>query len=326
MRIHYVGLGKMGIAMVERLIAKRYRVTAFDIDEGARKGAEMAGADVVENFEELLGGCECARRHCGGDGCTVEREHTYCRCKQNARKRGRVIWLMVPDGVVEEVVKQMLPYLHKGDIVIDGGNGKYRNVEDYTRRVGRKGAEWLDVGVSGGPMGARNGTCLLIGGKKKVYQTLEGLFRDLSAVDGYLYVGPSGAGHFVKMVHNAIEYGMMQSIAEGFDVLRNAPYHLSLKDIAQVYSHGSVIDSALMDHTAGAFEQFGDALGRVTGHAHESGMGKWFAKEAETLGLSVPVIKASVRARFATRKNPSFQGRVISALRHRFGGHSYRDV
>ena len=229
MKIGYVGLGKMGFNMVERLIEKKYSVIVFDKDKEASKRISKKGAHSAASLQSLT----------------------------KALPSPRLVWLMVPHKAVEPVLKELITLLRRGDTVIDGGNSPYKESMRRARDLGKKGIDFLDVGVSGGPGGARNGACIMAGGKRSVFKKYEKLFKDLSADQGYGFMGKSGAGHFVKMVHNGIEYGMMQAIAEGFAVMKAADFKLSLKQVAEVYNHRSVIESRLVGWLKDAFDEWG---------------------------------------------------------------------
>ncbi len=293
--IGYIGLGKMGLNMVTRMKEEGFKVVAFDPDLQARERAKKAGAVIKESIPELLG----------------------------ALPAPRTVWLMVPHQVVDEVLTEFNGFIEFGDTVIDGGNSPYNKSIDRSQMFAEGGVKFVDIGVSGGPEGARHGACLMVGGPKEEYDRLVPLLRRLAVPDGYGYMGSSGAGHFVKMVHNGIEYGMMQAIAEGFEVMRRSEFGLDLQAAARVYRHGSVISSRLMDWTEAAYEKWGGELEQVSGRADASGEADWTARTAERLGVSVPAIREALNVRYASQKEPSYQGKVISALRSQFGGHSF---
>lgn len=289
--IAYIGLGKMGSNMVERLLDYGWSVTAYDPNESARKKVEERGAFVVSAISSLS---------------------------------GRIYWLMVPHPVVDDVIKELMPNLKQGDIVIDGGNSFYKDSIRRAEELGKIGVSYLDVGVSGGPSGARMGACLMIGGDKAAYKELVGLFSDLSIAGGYEYMGQSGAGHFVKMVHNGIEYGMMQAIAEGFAVLKEWRGDLDLERIAHAYNSGSVIESRLVHWLKEAYRMHGTELQDISGTVAHSGEGDWTVDAAKELGIPVPVIKAALQFRIDSEDAPSYTGQIVSALRNQFGGHDVR--
>ncbi len=293
MKLGYVGLGKMGFNMVELLLEKGHQVVVFDKNSRALETISTRGAEPVHSLKSLAASLE----------------------------RPRLVWIMVPHQAVDQVIAGLLPILQEGDTLIDGGNSPYK---ESLRRAGEMQARkvhFLDVGVSGGPSGARSGACLMIGGDKHLFDRYETFFKDLSVPGGYGYVGPSGAGHFVKMVHNGIEYGMMQALAEGFAVMNASPYNLNLKQIAAIYNHQSVIESRLIEWLAQAFEHSGDGLRDITGTVSHSGEGQWTVEAAKEMGIPVPVIEEALNFRMRSEKNPSYTGKVLSALRNQFGGH-----
>jgi 6-phosphogluconate dehydrogenase len=293
MEIGYIGLGKMGLNMVKRLVSLGHDVVATNRSKSPINEAIAAGATGVDSMLEVV---------------------------QKLESR-RTIWIMVPSSAVGDILEELTPLLNAGDTVIDGGNSFYQDSVRRSQELKEKGINYLDVGVSGGPEGALNGASIMVGGDKDIFTRHEKLFSDLSVPDGYSYMGQSGAGHFVKMVHNGIEYGMMQSIAEGFTLLDAAPLDLDLNNIAKVYSHGSVIDSRLIDLLAKAFEEDGVALESVSGKVSMSGEGEWTVKTARKLGTPVDVIKKSVKFRKKTQKRPNYTGKILSAIRKQFGGH-----
>lgn len=287
----------MGSNMVRRLLDKRHSVVVYDTNRNARRAAEKRGATAADDMGTMVA---------------------------HLRPR-RTIWIMVPHEHVDEVLKELSPMLRKGDTVIDGGNSHYKKTIQRANRLAKRGINFMDVGVSGGPKGALNGACLMVGGNTADLRRHEKLFRDLSVPDGYGHVGAHGAGHFVKMVHNGIEYGMMQAIAEGFHVLKQEKkFKLNLKKVARIYRHGSVIQSRLMDWMHASLTKYGPELGKVSGRADASGEGKWTTEEAHALDVPDKVIHEAVRARKRTHKNPNYQGMVIMALRNAFGGHSIK--
>lgn len=296
--IGYIGLGKMGSNMVTRMREFGYNVVATDPDEDARAAVEAVGAQTRESARDVLAAL---------DGADVD---------------GRTIWIMVPHQVVDDVLDELAEDLEAGDTIIEGGNSPYTKTIERAKRFSEKGVNFVDVGVSGGPGGARNGACMMIGGPREQFDRLEPLFKILNVDGGYGYMGESGAGHFVKMVHNGIEYGMMQAIAEGFHIMKCSDFDLDLAEVARVYANGSVIESRLIDDTHEAYLQWGNELADVSGSAHASGEADWTIKAAEELGVPREVIADALEARYASQKEPNYQGKVIMALRNRFGGHS----
>jgi 6-phosphogluconate dehydrogenase len=308
MKLGYIGLGKMGRNMVERLLEKKHEVVVFDESAKAVADVAAAGAKGEASLKDLM----------------------------NVLPLPRVVWLMIPHGAVDGVLKEIAPYLAAGDTVIDGGNSFYK---DSVRRAGElaaAGIYFLDAGVSGGPAGARNGACVMVGGEREVYAKLEPLFKDIAADNAYGYMGQSGAGHFVKMVHNGIEYGMMQAIAEGFALFRAAAdsrghdaedrgyYNFDLMKIAELYNHQSVIESRLVGWLADGFEKHGAELNDVSGTAAQSGEGMWTAETARALGVPAPIIEGAVAFRKESEKHPSYAGKILSVMRNIFGGHDIK--
>ena len=293
MKLGYIGLGKMGSNMVERLLEKGYAVVVFDKDSDAVANICKRGAQAAASIQSL----------------TAE------------LSAPRLVWLMVPYQAVGPVLQELLPFLQEGDTVIDGGNSPYKESIRRAAELEKDGIHFLDVGVSGGPGGARNGACLMIGGGNELFEKCENLFRDLSADRGYGHMGGSGSGHFVKMVHNGIEYGMMQAIAEGFAVMKASPLHLDLVRIAELYNHRSVIESRLVGWLKEAFEEYGEDLCDISGAVSQSGEGLWTIDAAKELGISVPIIEGALNFRKESRKRPSYVGQIVSALRNQFGGH-----
>lgn len=296
MKLGYIGLGKMGGAMAERLLKRGHGVVAYDTKKEARDRAVEVAAQVVDSPIELV----------------------------KSLNTPRIIWLMLPHAVVDETIKEIRPHLSEGDIIIDGGNSHYKESMRRAEDLKGNGIIFLDVGVSGGPGGAKVGACLMIGGEKLVYEKLEPLFKDLAAPNGYGYMGKSGAGHFVKMIHNGIEYGMMQAIAEGFVVLSKSDFQIDLARTADLYNHSSVIESRLVEWVKAAFEQYGENLDEISGSVSHTGEGAWTVEAAKELGVPVPIIEGALQFRIDSEKNPSFTGKILSALRNQFGGHDVK--
>ena len=293
MKLGYIGLGKMGHNMVERLAEKKHEVFAFDINEEARKAVEGKNVHIVSSIEELVASLEAPR----------------------------VIWIMVPHQEVEEVLGQVVMHLADGDTIIDGGNSPYRESMRRANALESTGINFVDVGVSGGPSGAQDGACIMVGGDKEDFTALEPLFRDLAAPGGYGHMGTHGAGHFVKMVHNGIEYGMMQAIAEGFSVMKKSEFSLDLQKISDLYNHQSVVASRLVGWLKEGFEEFGQEMEEVSGRVAASGEGEWTVETAKELGVPVKVIENALAFRVASQDNPSYTGKLLQAMRNRFGGH-----
>ncbi|WP_214703222.1 MULTISPECIES: phosphogluconate dehydrogenase (NAD(+)-dependent, decarboxylating) [unclassified Exiguobacterium] len=234
----------------------------------------------------------------------------------------RIIWAMVPAGdVTEAVLAELYERLEPGDIVIDGGNSNYKLSVERAEQFAEKEIKFFDCGTSGGTDGARNGACTMVGGDASAWPTIEPIFKDLSVENGYLYTGPAGSGHFLKMIHNGIEYGMMQAIAEGFDILEKSPFDYDYEQVARVWNHGSVVRSWLMELTENAFKK--DAkLDEIRGVMHSSGEGKWTVETALELQAAAPVIALSLMMRYRSLEDDTFSGKVVAALRNEFGGHA----
>ena len=295
--IGVIGLGKMGKNIARRLISKNWKVVGYNKSNETTKQMEQEGVNGTYSISELV-----ARL-----------------------SKPRIVWLMVPYKVVDNVLNDLIPHLEKGDIVIDGGNSPFKESVRRSKDLAQKGINFLDIGFSGGPDGALNGACLMVGGQKKLYKSYEHLFKDLSVENGYGYMGESGAGHFVKMIHNGIEYGMMQAIGEGFEILKNSSYHLDLHSVAKVYGHGSVISSSLVNWLIEAYTKFGDNLDTdecCSGEVQHSGEGQWTVDTAKELGVPVAIIEEALEFRKKSKGKPSYTGQVLSALRHQFGGHN----
>jgi len=244
-------------------------------------------------------------------------------------KKPRVIWMMVPAGdPVDRVLFQdngLVVLLEKGDIVLDGGNSFYEDSMRRSEKLQGIGVTFMDVGVSGGPATVQEGKpALMIGGDKKVFEKLKFLFRDLTRRESFRYMGESGAGHFVKMVHNGIEYGMMQSLAEGFVLLKQSPFGLDVQEVAGVYNHGSVIESRLTGWLEQGLKKYGQELKAVSGSVAHTGEGEWTVKTARKLQVFTPVIKAALDFRLQSGRKQSYAGKILMMLRNQFGGHSIK--
>ena len=295
-QIGYIGLGKMGSAMALRLKQKNWDVVAYDANSKAVKQMQKRGLHTADSLKELVESISIPR----------------------------IIWIMVPAGKpVDAVVNSLARYVEKGDIVIDGGNSFYEYSVRRAKKLAKKGVYFLDVGVSGGPHTVRDGKpALMIGGEKAVYQKTKPLFQALTRTASFSYMGKSGAGHFVKMIHNGIEYGMMQAIAEGFAIMKASDYTLNLTDISEVYNHGSVVESRLIGWLSSALRSEGEELESISGEVSHTGEGEWTVKEAKRLNVPAVIIEKSFQFRVESEGNPSYTGQIVSALRNQFGGHS----
>ncbi len=292
-----IGLGKMGGNLARQLHSKNWKVIGYNQSSEATKKLESEGIEGSYSLNEF-----------------VE--------KLTAPK---TIWIMVPYTGVDKVIESLLPLLNKGDTVIDGGNSPYKDSIRRGIKLAESGINFLDVGVSGGPGGALNGACVMVGGDPELYKKYENLFKDMSVKDGYGYMGKSGAGHFVKMVHNGIEYGMMQSIAEGFNILKESPFALDMLSVAKIYNNGSVITSSLVRWLTEAYVKFSNELDKeecCSAEVAHSGEGQWTVDAAKEFNVPVAIIEESLEFRKRSKDNPSYIGRVLSAMRHQFGGHN----
>ncbi len=296
MKLAMVGLGRMGMNMARRLLRGGHEVVAFNRSPDKTERLAAEGADGATSLPQVV----------------------------EKLAPPRVVWLMLPAGeIIDEHLEQLRAHLEAGDIVIDGANTYYRDDLRRSEVLAERGVHFLDAGVSGGIWGLKLGYCLMIGGEKPVYEQLMTVFETLAPPEGYLYCGPAGAGHFVKMVHNGIEYGMMQAYAEGFQLLEASPYGAGLDfgDLAHLWNRGSVVRSWLLELAEDAFRKEPE-LGDVTGHVADSGEGRWTVQQAVETGVPVPVLALSLFQRFRSRQRDPFGDRVLAALRREFGGHA----
>ncbi|MBB6612428.1 decarboxylating 6-phosphogluconate dehydrogenase [Pontibacter sp. Tf4] len=293
MQIGLVGLGKMGYNLALNLRDHQHQVVAYDINPEFLEKATTEGITPAYTLPEVAQ-------------------------KLTGRK---VIWIMVPAGEpVDAVIAQLLPHLQPHDILIDGGNSNYKDSIVRAEKLREQQIFFLDCGTSGGLSGARNGACTMVGGDPDAFAYVEQLFKDISVEKGYLYTGKPGSGHFVKMVHNGVEYGMMQAIAEGFEVLHKSDFGLDYKEVARVWNHGSVVRSWLMELVENAFSKDPE-LSTIKGIMHSSGEGKWTLETALDMQVPTPVIALSVLMRYRSYEADTFSGKVVAALRNEFGGH-----
>ena len=296
MQIGMVGLGKMGANMSLRLLRGGHEVVAFDIDPAAVDKTSADGATGAGSLADLVSKLETPR----------------------------AVWLMLPAGeVTENALRDLSERLTPGDVVIDGGNSRYVDSVRRATDLFKKGIAFVDCGTSGGIWGLEEGFCLMVGADTEEFERLEPLFQTLAPADGYARVGPPGAGHFVKMVHNGIEYGLMQAYAEGFELMRSSDLKLDIEGIAQLWRHGSVVRSWLLDLLASALEEDPE-LERLTDYVADSGEGRWTLQEAIDRGIPMPALSAAMFARFTSQQEVSFAGKVLAALRKEFGGHEVR--
>jgi 6-phosphogluconate dehydrogenase len=237
----------------------------------------------------------------------------------------RAVWIMVPAGdPTEAQVHELLEHLDPGDTIIDGGNTNFHDDVRRHAELAEHGIRYVDAGVSGGIWGLANGFCLMVGGEREPVERLEPVFRSLAPKDGYLHAGPPGAGHYVKMVHNGIEYGLMQAYAEGFEIMHASDYPLDLAAIADLWNHGSVVRSWLLELAVDAFKRNGQDLANLKGWVADSGEGRWTVQEAIDRAVPAPIITLSLQTRFRSRQDDSYGGKVLAALRNEFGGHAVK--
>jgi 6-phosphogluconate dehydrogenase len=297
MQLGMIGLGRMGGNMVRRLLQGGHEVVVYDRSAESVASHVTAGARGSTDLANL-----CAQL-----------------------KAPRIVWVMVPSGdAVEQTLRELRRSLSRGDVVIDGGNSNFRDSMRRATELTKDGIDFIDAGTSGGIWGLELGYCLMVGGPKGAVQRCEPIFRALAPEHGYAHVGPAGAGHFVKMIHNGIEYGMLQAYAEGYEILeRSNDFELDLHQIAAVWNHGSVVRSWLNELAERAFAR-DPQLASIRGYVEDSGEGRWTVAEAIRLDVPAPVITLSLLARFRSRQEDSFSAKVIAALRNEFGGHAVR--
>jgi 6-phosphogluconate dehydrogenase len=296
LKIGMVGLGRMGANMTLRLIQHGHEVVAWDRNTEAVDGVKSEGADGVGSLEDLV----------------------------HALDAPRAVWVMLPSGDPTELtIRALSALLEEGDTIIDGGNSNYRFAIEDAELLGQHGIDFIDAGVSGGVWGLKEGYCLMVGGKPEAVKRVEPIFLALAPEDGFAHVGPVGAGHFVKMVHNGIEYGMLEAYAEGFALLHAADeFNLDLHQIAEVWRHGSVVRSWLLDLTELALANQSE-FDNVKGWVEDSGEGRWTVDEAVSRGVAAPVLAISLFQRFSSRQPDSFAAKIVAALRNQFGGHKF---
>ncbi|AWI11119.1 6-phosphogluconate dehydrogenase (decarboxylating) [Caldibacillus thermoamylovorans] len=293
MKLGIVGLGKMGLNLALHLFEKNIDVAGFDVSEQARSEAKKENLPVCNSLDELL----------------------------DQLGEEKVVLLSVPAGkITNSLVQTLIEKLNPGDIIIDSGNSYYKDSVRNYEIAKEKGIEFLDCGTSGGMEGARNGACLMVGGNKETFDKVEHIFKSLACEKGYLYTGKPGSGHFLKMIHNGIEYGMMQAIGEGFDILNASDYDYDFEKVASLWNHGSVIRSWLMELVEKSFKE-DPKLSNIRGVVGASGEGKWTVEEALRLNIPVPVIASSLFVRNASQIEDSFSAKVVSSMRNQFGGH-----
>ena len=299
MKIGMIGLGKMGANMTSRLLRGGHEVVAFDLNEDAIQNAEAEGAEGARTLAEVA----------------------------EKLSSPRVVWVMVPAGkITESVISELGELLSEGDTIIDGGNTMYKDDIRRAAELAEKNIHYVDVGTSGGVWGLAEGYSMMIGGETEAVSRLSPILETLApAADlGWGHVGPVGAGHFVKMIHNGIEYGLMEAYAEGFEIMHaKKDFGLDLHQVAEIWRHGSVVRSWLLDLTANALEGDQD-LSDIAGYVSDSGEGRWTVFEAVDLDVPAPVITLSLLRRFSSRQDESYAAKVLSAMRNQFGGHAVK--
>jgi len=289
MKLGMVGLGKMGGNMTERLRKGKHEVETY-----ARTAPERTAGSLIELAEKL--------------------------------DQPRFVWLMIPAGdPTEHAFQNLLELLEDGDTIVDGGNSNFRDSQRRYAEAKKKGIRFLDAGVSGGIWGLKEGYCIMVGGDADAFADIEPAIKTLAPNDdGYALVGPAGAGHFVKMVHNGVEYGMMAAFGEGFEIMKASEFGLDLKQVAGIWRYGSVVRSWLLELAYRAFDQEGSDLAKIKGYVEDSGEGRWTVFEAINENVPAPVITLSLFRRFASRQDESFAAKVEAALRNQFGGHAVK--
>jgi 6-phosphogluconate dehydrogenase len=288
MQLGMIGLGRMGSGMTDRLREHDIEVQTYDPNVEARTATSLA--ELKQQLDPA-----------------------------------RAFWMMIPAGeVTESVFQELLGLVDEGDTIVDGGNSNFRDSQRRYGEAQKRGVHFVDTGVSGGIWGLEVGFCLMVGGDDEPVQRLDPVFTALAPEDGYAHVGSSGAGHFVKMVHNGIEYGLMQSYAEGFEIMEHSEFDLDLHEISGIWRYGSVVRSWLLELLHAAFEQHGAKLDDIAPYVEDSGEGRWTITEAINENVPAPVISAALFARFASRDDVKFSAKVAAALRQQFGGHAIR--
>lgn len=293
MQLGMIGLGRMGANMTSRLLRDKHEVTVFDFNEAAVARSAGEGALGSGSVADLV-----------------------------AKLRApRAVWIMVPAGKpTDDTIDSLLEHLQPGDIIIDGGNSNFRESQARYAQAKAKGVSFIDAGTSGGVWGLQNGYCLMVGGDDDPVRRVEPIFRTLAPPDGYAHVGPSGAGHFSKMVHNGIEYGMLAAYGEGFEILEKSEFSYDLHALADLWLHASVVRSWLLELAERAFRN-DPKLASIRGYVDDSGEGRWTVQEAINESVPAPVITMALISRFVSRQSDSFSAKVIAALRNEFGGH-----
>jgi 6-phosphogluconate dehydrogenase len=295
MRLAMIGLGKMGYNMTLRLLQGGHEVVAVDRNLDVARELAGKGAIFAESVADAVAKMQAPR----------------------------IAWVMVPSQVTDAVINELGERLSKSDVLIDGGNSNWHDSRARAARLATKGIQWCDAGTSGGVWGLKNGYCMMVGGAPETVKLCEPIFRTLAPENGYAHVGEAGAGHYVKMVHNGIEYGLMQAYAEGFEIMKTSPYGLNLHEIASIWGHGSVVRSWLLELLEDALAKDSD-LKALKGWVEDSGEGRWTVQASIDQNVPAPVITLSLQTRFRSRQDESFAAKILAALRNEFGGHAVK--
>lgn len=294
MNVGLIGSGKMGLPLALNMQEHHHQVSVFVRKESAKEKLNHLKIAAFVDLKEWMASLTSPK----------------------------IIWMMIPSGhQVDEMIERLRPHLEAGDVLIDGGNSHYKDTLRRHAALEGTGIHYMDIGTSGGIDGARNGACLMVGGDERIFAYLEPLLKDLAMPNGYGYMGASGSGHYVKMIHNGIEYGMMQAIGEGFEVLKHSDYELDLQRVANVWSHGSIIEGLLMRLTASALDK-NASLDAIEGIINDSGEGRWTIEEALDLEVAVPTLTQALMTRYKSRDPLKFSEKVVASLRNEFGGHA----
>lgn len=294
MKLGLIGLGKMGYPLALNMKDHGHEVIAYNRSEGKRIAIREEGIQAVDTLEALVESLETPR----------------------------TLWMMVPSGeTVDQIIETLIPLLDKDDLIVDGGNSFYKDTLKRHEYLTEKGLGYIDVGTSGGVNGARYGACFMAGGEDKYMNRVAQVLEDTAVENGYAHVGAPGTGHYVKMIHNGIEYGMMQAIGEGFEIMHHSPLSINQKEVAKVWSHGSIIEGLLMNMVLQALEKSED-LKEIVGIVDASGEGEWTVREALDLKVFAPVIATSLGMRFKSKDELKYSEKVVAAMRNEFGGHA----
>lgn len=297
MQLGMIGLGKMGANMTTRLLRGGHQVVVYDRSEDAIKHAASEGATASSSLKDMVA----------------------------KLTPPRAVWVMVPSGAAtESTIAELIGLLSKGDVLIDGGNSNWKDDLTHAEKCKAAGIEFIDAGTSGGVWGLQNGYCLMVGGEPSAVKKVEPVFLTLAPENGYAHVGPVGAGHFSKMVHNGIEYGLLAAYGEGFEILEKSPFKYDLHQLAELWLHGSVVRSWLLELAEIAFRE-DPTLSKVKGYVDDSGEGRWTVQAAIDENVPAPVITLSLLSRFVSRQDESYSAKVIAALRNQFGGHAIHE-